>query len=99
MKTKRFQKAGSFEQCSKAKLLEQQRILGALSDLVEKKKCKTRNLGDEVVLSFNHTKMLHFFCKNIFIPTIFLPKLSIETGFCYINTHHSLLYILIFLHF
>ena len=45
MKTKRFQKAGSFEQCSKAKLLEQQRILGALSDLVEKKNAKQETWG------------------------------------------------------
>ena len=45
MKTKGFQKAGSFEQCSKAKLLEQQRMLGALSDLVEKKKMQNKKLG------------------------------------------------------
>ena len=68
MRTKGFQKAESFEQCSETKLLEQQRILGALSEFVEKKLQK-KNLGGEVVLSFNHTKMLHFFCKNIFIAT------------------------------
>ena len=33
MKTKGFQKAESFQQCSETKLLVQQRILGALSDL------------------------------------------------------------------
>ena len=40
MKTKGFQKAESFEQCSETKLLEQQIILGALSEFVEKKLLK-----------------------------------------------------------
>lgn len=45
MKTKGFQKAESFQQCSETKLLVQQRMLGALSDFVEKKIAKQKTWG------------------------------------------------------
>ena len=72
MKTKGFQKAESFQQCSETKLLVQQRILGALSDFVEKKIAKQKTWGVNYFYLLIIQKCYNFFAKTFSsLPDIF----------------------------